>query len=301
MNKTITALLILIISFTPLSITAEIIINNIPEGAPEMISFSEGKLYFQTGNSIYRYEPDQSDPFVFEYQNQDEGLKFAFVVDEILYYNLWEQVTLNPVKTSEGRERIELFPALIQNKALSYVQPFLLNYSEENILTFMAAAVSKQNGDLFFLCRLDIESRDFKSIGIDELKSFINLKSGNTVYFNKTSGADGETHVFVNEIDWHTMELKHIDSLPYTALSPAYIERSGSTIYIDDKKIMMKAADKEAESLMNLNDILDGPFAWPDQRGFILNDAYYIVPIVVGSISQVVQIKLDDLEKAAIR
>ena len=48
----------------------------------------------------------------------------------------------------------------------------------------------------------------------------------------------------------------------------------------------MKAADKEAESLMNLNDILDGPFAWPDQRGFILNDAYYIVPIVVGSISQ---------------
>lgn len=301
MKNIIMALLILMVSLSPVDISAETIVNNLPAGDPEMINLSDGKLYFQAGDSIYRYEPDQPDPFIFEYQSPDEGLKFAFVFGGDLHYNLWEEVTLNPVNISEGQEKIELYPALVQNKSLSYVQPFLMSYAEENTLTFMAAAVSKQNGDLFFLCRLDTESRNFKNIEVDELKSFTNLKNGNTVYFNKTTDADGETYVFINEIDWHTMESTQIDSLPHTVLAPVYVENYGSTIYIDDKKVMTKIADKKAAFLMNLSDILDGSFAWPDQRGFLLQEIYYIVPIIVGSVSKVVQIKLDDLEKAVIR
>ena len=271
------------------------IVNNLPGGGLEMINLSDGKLYFQAGDSVYGYEPDQSDPFHAEYANPDKGLKFAFILGDDLYYNLWEQATLTPVNSLLGQDEISLFPALVQNKALSSVQPFIQSTYEGKALTFMAAAVSRQNGDLFFLCRLDIDTGDFKYIQVDELKSFTNTKNGNTVYFNKAADSHGTLSILVNELEWNTMKSNLIGTLPFSASGTVYLESSESVVYIDDKKVMMKSADQPAELLIDIGDILNDPLACPDQRGFILQGTYYIAPIIVGENQQIIQMNLNDL------
>lgn len=297
MRKQIILIMITImISMSPFSALASPVINGLPGGV-EMINISDGKLYFQAGDSVYRYDPDQSDVFSMMYTNPDKDLRFVFILNDNLYYNLWEQETLIPANSSPGLDGISLFPALIQNKALSSVQPFLQSTYESKVLTFMAAAISKQNDDLFFLCRLNIDSGEFKCIEVDELKSFTNMKNGNTVYFSKATDSHGELSILVNEIDWNTMQSSPIDALPFSASGTAYLESSGSVLYIDDKKVMMKPAAQPAAMLMDIGDILNDPFAWPDQRGFLFKDTYYVVPVIVGENQQVIQINLNDLEK----
>ena len=58
---------------------------------------------------------------------------------------------------------------------------------------------------------------------------------------------------------------------------------------------MMKSADQPAELLIDIGDILNDPLACPDQRGFILQGTYYIVPLIVGENQQIIQMNLNDL------
>lgn len=295
MCKHIMIMMIIMTIISPFSAFADPIVNSLPGGGLEMINLSDGKLYFQAGDSVYGYEPDQSYPFHAEYTNPDKGLKFAFILGDDLYYNLWEQATLTPVNSLLGQDEISLLPVLVQNKALSSVQPFIQSTYQNKVLTFMAAAVSRQNGDLFFLCRLDIDTGEFKYIEVDELKSFTSTKNGNTIYFNKAADSRGELSILVNELEWNTMKSSLIDTLPFSASGTVYLESSESVVYIDDKKVMMKSADQPAELLIDIGDILNDPLAWPDQRGFILQGTYYIAPIIVGENQQIIQMNLNDL------
>ena len=85
MRKHIMIMMIIIMTImSPFSAFAKPTVNSLPGGGLEMINLSDGKLYFQAGDSVYGYEPDQSDPFHAEYANPDKGLKFAFILGDDL-------------------------------------------------------------------------------------------------------------------------------------------------------------------------------------------------------------------------
>lgn len=286
MKGIIIILLTVVIGFLPVWASAEVRIADIPNGSIEMMNISDGNLYVQIlkdyprVSALYRYDYSKDDAFDLICEKQIENnILFSIVINGSVYYIKNGETVLELLQAADGADakaEIELFPDQFID-VLNNVQPYILSNCENNVLTYMVRAENKKNKEVSFLCRLDLNTREFKSIEVFELMSFFNTDDGKTVYFNNMEDKNRELLTHINLIDWQTMGIEQIGSIPATARSYIYDEKNSSYLYVINKKIMRSSLVQNDEVVMDLSDIMVGPRSVTDQRGLLINRNQYII------------------------
>lgn len=253
----------------------------LPAGTVRMMNVSEGRLYIQMAkyeqniSAIYQYDETSEDYFTLLCEIPINGVSlYSFVVGNNVYYTKNDEpelIAFNPNDGQSSKTGMRLFTDKFSS-GLSNIQPFILSYSMNDELTYMITA-EKGGKDIFFLCRLYISNGEFLYFEVPELRSFTNLKNGETIFFSVGDNNLSEMMTLVNKFNWTTLASEPIGMLPLLARSYVYDNEGNSCFYVLDKRIYSFVPGYADEMVRDMSAI---PLYSADQRGFMIDDDKYV-------------------------